>query len=159
MYRWIVFLHILGAFAFFMAHGVSAAMALRLRREQNLERLRTLLGLSEVAVPVMYLSLLILLVAGIAAGIMGSWFSKGWIWTALVLLIVLAGWMGYYAQKHYAPIRKALGITYRGQPGDNPPASESEVAALVQATSPGMLAGVSFAIVAVILWLMVFKPF
>ncbi|MEO8612390.1 MAG: hypothetical protein ABI690_31130 [Chloroflexota bacterium] len=159
MYRWIVLLHILGAVAFFMAHGVSAAMALRLRRETNLERLCTLLGLSEVAVPVMYFSLLVLLLAGIGAGIMGNWFVQGWIWAALVLLIVLGLWMGYYAQKHYSPIRQALGITYRGRPGANPPASESEVAALVQATNPGMLTGVSFVVIAIILWLMIFKPF
>ena len=159
MYQWIVFLHILGALVFFMAHGASAAMAFRLRRETNLERLRTLLGLSEVAVPVMWFSLLLLLLAGIIAGIMGNWFSKGWIWTALVLLVVLAGWMGYYGNKHYAAIRQALGITYRGRPGANPPASESEVATLVQATSPAMLAGVSLLITGVILWLMVFKPF
>ena len=160
MYQWIVFLHILGALVFFMAHGASATMAFRLRRETNLERLRTLLGLSEVAVPVMYISLLILLLAGIVAGIMGNWFNtRGWIWASLVLLIVLAGWMGYYAQRHYIPIRKALGVAYRGQPGATPPASEAEVAVLVQATSPAMLAGVSLLITAVILWLMVFKPF
>lgn len=159
MYQWVVFLHILGALVFFMAHGASAAMAFRLRRETNPERLRTLLTLSETAVPVMWVSLLVLLLAGIIAGIMRNWFAMGWIWAALVLLVVLGGWMGYYGGRFYAPIRQALGITYRGRPGANPPASDAEVATLVQATSPAMLAGVSFAIVAVILWLMVFKPF
>src|SRR5262249_28651507 len=108
MYQWVVFLHILSALAFFMAHGASAAMAFRLRREQNVDHIRTLLDLSEMAQPVMYVSLLVLLLAGITAGIMGNWFSKGWIWAALVLLFILAGWMGYYAARYYTPIRSAL---------------------------------------------------
>ena len=35
----------------------------------------------------MYLSLLLLLLTGIAGGFIGSWWSRGWIWAALVLVI------------------------------------------------------------------------
>lgn len=75
MYRWVVFLHILGALVLFMAHGASAVMAFRLRREQNLDRMRALLELSAAALPVMWIGLLTLLVAGIVAGSMGGWWS------------------------------------------------------------------------------------
>jgi hypothetical protein len=159
MYQLVVFLHILGALVFFMAHGASATMAFRVRREQNPEHIRGLLELSEMALPVMWAGLMTLLIAGIIAGIMGNWWSKGWIWTALVLLIILGGWMGYYGQRYYGPLRTALGITYRGVPGANPPASTQEILRLVQATSPIMLGGGALGITAIILWLMVFKPF
>src|SRR3982751_1551465 len=113
MYRWLVFLHILSGFTFFMAHGVSALMAFRLKRESNPERMRAILDFSNFALPVMYWSLMLLVLAGIGAGIMGNWFSMGWIWAAIVLLVVL--WIGMvtYAMKYYSPIRKALGMPYR----------------------------------------------
>jgi hypothetical protein len=159
MYQWLVFLHILGALLFFMAHGGSAMMAFMLRREQNVDRMRALLEMSGIAVNVMYGGLLILLIGGIGAGFMGNWWSQGWIGVSLVLLIILVAWMGYYSQTRYAPLRKALGITYRGQPGDSTPPSQQQLEALVQAANPVLLAVTGLGGGAVILWLMVFKPF
>src|SRR6185369_7699426 len=125
MYRWLVFLHILSAFAFFMAHGVSALMAFRLKRETNPERLRAILDFSNFALPVMYWSLMLLVLAGIGAGIMGHWFSMGWIWAAIVLLVVLWIGMWFYASRFYAPVRKALGMPYRGTRGDQPAVAQA----------------------------------
>lgn len=162
MYQWVVFVHILSALAFFMAHGASAAMAFQLRRERQLDRIKAILDLSSAALPVMYFSVLALVVAGVIAGIMGNWFSQGWIWVALVLLVVVFGWMYAYVFRYYTPIRKAVGLPYHDRSGDKPagaPASDAEIAAVIQATNPPLLMGVSFALVAVILWLMVFKPF
>ena len=162
MYQWLVFLHILSAFAFFMAHGVSALMAFRLKRETNPERMRAILDLSNFALPVMYWSLMVLVRAGIGAGIMGYWFSMGWIWAAIVVLVVLWIGMWFYAACFYAPVRKALGMPYRETRGDLPavaPATEAEIIAAVQATNPALLGGISFLLIAVILWLMMFKPF
>lgn len=162
MYRWVVFLHILASFAFFMAHGASAVMAFRLRHEQKLERIRAILDLSNAALPVMYISVLVLLVAGIIAGIMGNWFSQGWIWVSLVLMVVLFGWMFYYVARYYTPVRKVVGLPYRDRSGEHAPdepGSEAEIAAVIGATNPVLLLVVSFGLVAVILWLMMFKPF
>jgi len=162
MYQWLVFLHILSAFAFFMAHGVSALMAFWLKRETNPERMRAILDFSNFSLPVMYWSLMILMLAGIGAGIMGHWFAMGWIWAAIVLLVVLGAGMWAYAARFYAPVRKALGMPYRAYRGDQPsvtPASQAEIVAAVQATNPALLGGVSFALIAVILWLMMVKPF
>lgn len=162
MYRWVVFLHILAAFAFFMAHGASAVMAFRLRHEQKLERIQAILDLSNAALPVMYYSVLVLIIAGVIAGIMGNWFSQGWIWASLVLIVVLFGWMYYYVFRYYTPVRKVVGLPYRDRSGEHTPdapGSETEIAAVIGATNPTLLLGVSFGLVAVILWLMMFKPF
>ncbi len=40
LYRWLVFLHILGAFGFLLAHGGSVNATFRVRREQTLDGLR-----------------------------------------------------------------------------------------------------------------------
>jgi hypothetical protein len=162
MYHWVVFIHVLSALTFFMAHGASAAMAFQLRREKELARIRAILDLSNAALPVIYISVMVLLLAGIAAGIMGNWFSQGWIWAALVLMVVMFGWMYYYVYRYYTPIRKAAGLPYRDRGGEHSaeaPLSELEIEAVIQAANPGLLSGVAFALVAVILWLMMFKPF
>ena len=46
LYPWIVFTHVAGALVFAMAHGVSLFVALRLRHETELVRIRALLELS-----------------------------------------------------------------------------------------------------------------
>jgi amino acid transporter len=162
LYQWVVFLHILSALAFFMAHGASAVMVFQLRRERELDRIRAILDLSRAAIPVAYIAVLILLLAGIAAGIMGNWFSQGWIWASLGLMVVQFGWMYYYAYRYYPPIRKAVGLPYsdgRSEHAAEPPASAAEIDAAIRATNPPLFLGVAFGIVALILWLMVFKPF
>jgi small-conductance mechanosensitive channel len=162
MYQWVVFFHILGALMFFMAHGASMAMAFQLWREHEPARIRAMLDLSRATVPGAYIALLVLLVAGIIAGIMGNWFTKGWIWTALVLLVVLMGLMYAYSYRFYTPIRKAIGLPYSDRQGEHAaetPASESDIAAAIQAANPAPLMGGSFLLIAIILWLMIFKPF
>lgn len=162
MYQWVVFVHILSALVFFMAHGASAAMAFRLKQEKDLERIKAVLDLSSAALPVMYSALMLLVLAGIIAGVMAHWFSFGWIWAALVLLVVLWGVMQFYATRFYTPIRKAVGLPWRDGSKEHEagePASSAEIAAAIQASNPMLLAGASFALIAVILWLMVFKPF
>src|SRR5919106_3357926 len=89
MYRWWVFVHIMGAFAFLLGHGVSVAMSLALRREREPQRIQAVLGLSRVYLNVTYASLLVLLIAGIVAGFLGDWWGRGWIWAALAILVVL----------------------------------------------------------------------
>lgn len=162
MYRWVVFVHILSAFAFFMAHGASAAMAFRLKRETSVERIKAILDLSNAALPVMYFALMFLLLAGIIAGVMANWFTKGWIWTALGLMVVIWFGMQYYATRYYTPLRKAVGLPYRDGKQEQPagePATQSEIMSAVQATNPILLSGFAFGLVSVILWLMMFKPF
>lgn len=162
MYQWIVFLHILGAFAFFIAHGASMMMSVQLHREHDLQRIRAILDLSNAALPISYGALLVLVLAGIAAGIMGHWFSQGWIWTAIVLLVVLYVGMHAYAFKYFTPIRQAVGLPYHHPDGDKPagePASDAEIAAVIAKAKPVPLLLVSFSVIVMIVWLMMFKPF
>lgn len=86
MYRWIVFLHVLGAFAFVMAHGASANVAFKLRRETSRERIAALLDLSTAYFSRMYLALLVIALTGIGLGFSGNWWGQGWIWLVLVLI-------------------------------------------------------------------------
>ena len=42
--RWLIFLHVLSAITFFLAHGASAAMAFRVRKETDFARIRALVN-------------------------------------------------------------------------------------------------------------------
>ncbi len=162
MYRWIVFIHVLAALTFFLTHGGSAAVAFQLKKERSLPRIQALLDLSGSTLGVMFISLLVLLVAGVAAGFIGSWWRFGWIWLSIGLLVALAGWMGWYSGRHYNPLRRAAGLPYREGNKDQPavePASDEEIAAIAGNASPVLLAAVSVGVTGVILWLMMFKPF
>jgi hypothetical protein len=109
LYRWWVFLHILGAFGFLLAHGVSMAMALALRREREPARIQALLGLSRVYLNVTYASLLVLLTGGIVSGFLGHWWGQGWIWVALALLLALWVSMSLLGTSFYDRVRIAVG--------------------------------------------------
>ena len=54
MYEWIVLIHIVGVLGFMFSHGVSAAMALRLRHERNPDRIRVMLQISNSSLSVFY---------------------------------------------------------------------------------------------------------
>lgn len=163
MYRWWVFLHVVGGFGFFMAHGASAMAAIRLRQERDLDRVRALLDLSSASLGAMYVSLLLLLTGGIVAGFVGSWWGDGWIWTAIGVLLLLMGSMYGFASNYYNKVREAVGIqTYqqkkRGiEPGQ--PVAPEELAAILGTSRPLVLLAIGLVGLLVILWLMILKPF
>jgi hypothetical protein len=162
MYPWIVFLHVAGGFTFVLAHGASASVAFALRRERNPERIRALLDLSSGSFNVMYLSLLVLLAAGIVAGFMQKWWGQGWIWTALGLLIAIMVGMTVFGTLFYGKVRKAAGLQYMESFKPHPPlepASAAELEALLARGQPVLITVIGFGGLLLILWLMMFKPF
>jgi hypothetical protein len=160
MYPWLVFLHVISLFGFLMAHGVSAGVYFALRRERNIDHLRLLLQLSSGSARVMLLSLLVLMVTGIIAGFMGQWWSRGWIWLSLILLVALYAAMGLLGSRLLNQIRQGIGLpSSYGQPPQAEPLSVEELNALLDHIRPTRLTLIGFGGLAVIAWLMMFKPF
>lgn len=145
-----------------MAHGASTSATFALRRELNLERIRGLLELSGNSFGVMYLSLLVLLLSGIAAGVIGQWWSQIWIWASLILLIVMVGAMAGLGSSIYGAARKAAGLQYFEGGNQHPPiepAGEDEIRAILARGNPVLLTVIGYDGLAVIAWLMRFKSF
>lgn len=161
-YHLIVFLHIFGAFGLLMSHGASINMLFRLRREHDLDRVRAYLDLSSASIGGLYASLLLLLAAGILAGFLGNWWGRGWIWTAIIVLVVLLFLMARLGSEFYARVRRAAGLPYmlnfKPQPPEPAPAPD-ELAVLLCSSQPLQLAAVGMVGLATLLWLMIFKPF
>jgi MFS family permease len=163
VYRFWVFLHLAGVFGFLLAHGGSASVAVRLRKERDIGRIGGLLDLSGSTLGVLYGSILLLLVGGIVAGFQGHWWGFGWIWTALGVLIAMFAAMYLLASPYYNRVRVAVGVqTYdqrkKGiEPG--PPQSPEEIDQILRSPQPFAVMGIGVAGLLVILWLMVYKPF
>ena len=159
---WIIFLHVLGAFMFVAGHGVSMFVVYQVRQESDRTRLAALLDLSGRSLATAFIGLLLLFVSGIVAGIvLGSW-GRTWLWVALVLFIVIAVVMTPVGSNYLWNVRAALGQRPRGaKPGDPDPvpATDAELAALRDTRRPELLLLLGAGGFAVILWLMMFRPF
>ena len=162
MVELVVFLHILGAFGFLLGHGASAGAAFRLPRENDMDRIRALLDLSRVFDVFASVSVLLLLVGGIIAGIMGRLWNRGWIWLSLGLLIAIGVHMAIYGSRYFNDLRKAVGLAYRDGSKEiegQEPASQKEIDSIIQSGKPMQLMIVGYGGFAVILYLMMYKPF
>jgi hypothetical protein len=161
-YNWIVFLHVIGAFTFVLAHGVSAGVALKLRQEREVPRVQALLDLSNTATQGMYVGLLVLLIGGITAAFMAGLWGRGWIWTAIALLVAMIAFMWVRASRYYGELRRAAGLAYYilGKGSGAPTAPDTvALAQLLGSSRPMELAGVGATGLILIIWLMVMKPF
>ena len=164
-YPWIVFVHILGVLLFFIAHGTSMAVAYRLRGERDPARVRALLDLSTWSLGLLpSLAFVVGILAGILAGVEGGHFGHLWIWTAIVLLTVVAAYMTPGVAAKVNAIRAAAGTQQinpfsRKPPPPPPEADPQELARLLDAWNPTVPAVIGFGAFAILLWLMLFKPF
>jgi hypothetical protein len=166
MYSAVVFLHIAGVFAFLIAHGASANVAWQLRRMSNApvnvearERLCALLELSQSSAGLLYGALFLILLSGIAGGFMGHWWGRGWIWTALGVLVLTVILMFARGVTYFEQLRMAIGLPGRGTRTPPPPKSPDEVAALLKSPRPLEVSAIGSLGLLVLLGLMVFKPF
>lgn len=160
--RWLVFVHILAALTFFLAHGTSAAMAFQVRKETDFARIRALLDLSWSTMIVMGVSFLIMGLTGIILPFLVHIWNKGYIWLSIVLMLFVFFYMALFNENHYKQLRRLVGLPYRKgnkQLPAEPPSSPEEVTALLQKTSLTGLVLSGYVIPALVLWLMIFKPF
>jgi small-conductance mechanosensitive channel len=159
---WLIFIHILGAITFFLAHGTSIAMAFQLRKETDLARIRALLDLSMSTMVIMFVSFLVMGISGLIMPFILRIWNRGWIWASIVLMIVVFLYMVFMNEKRYKHLRRMVGLPYmiggKQFPAEEP-ASPAEVQTHIQKLSVSGLVIVGYLIPMIVLWLMVFKPF
>jgi hypothetical protein len=160
--RWLIFLHVLSALTFFLAHGASAAMVFKLRKETDFTRIRAMLDLSESTVELMFVSFLAMGLTGVALPFFIHIWNKAWVWLSVILMIFVFIWMVWMNERAYKTLRKLVGLPYRQ--GSKEYAAESaasvqEVTALLRKLDVTGLIVVGYLIPAFVLWLMIFKPF
>jgi hypothetical protein len=160
--RWLVFIHVLSAITFFLAHGASAAMVFKLRTETDFARIRAMLDLSISYVNVVIVSFFGMGITGLIMPFLIHIWDKGWIWLSIILILFVFFYMFWFDERSYKPLRKLVGLPYtsrrKGYPAE-PPASPEEVAAHIKNINITSLVVIGYGIPVFVLWLMIFKPF
>jgi hypothetical protein len=158
---WLKLLHVAAGFTFVLAHGVSAFAGLKLRGEREPAQVAALLGLSRYALPVASYALLVLVASGIASGFVGDYWGHLWIYVSIGVLVALWAFMSLRGVRHYDAVRHALGTSgvYDKKDAPVPAADPEALARLLDSPRAMELAAVGGIGLAVLLWLMVIKPF
>lgn len=159
---WLVFLHTLSALLFFLAHGTSVAMAFQIRKEKDFARIGALLDLSASTFMSMVVSLFVMGLSGLVMPFILNLWNKGWIWTSIVLMVIVIVRMAMMNDKRYKHLRRLIGQPYmiggKTFPAE-PPATQEAVESHLKTLRVEELVAVGIVIPILVLWLMVFKPF
>ncbi|MEO7118017.1 MAG: hypothetical protein ABIZ34_03490, partial [Candidatus Limnocylindrales bacterium] len=132
----------------------ASAMALfRLRRATTTSQVSSLLELSQAAFPATYVGALVLLVAGIWAGIDRQLFTNGfnWLWASVIALVIVVLVMFTMISRHFYKVRELLKA--------DPSANEAAVLEIVHGQQPLYGAIIGLVGLALIIYLMMAKPF
>ena len=159
---WIVFLHVLSAFTFFLAHGASVAMAFRIRSETNFDRIRAMLDLSAFTIRTVFRAFLAMGLTGLTLPFILKLWGKGWVWLSIVLMLIVTIQMGLMDEKRYKVLRRLVGLPYMKGSKEFPaeePASQQEVQEFLKGLKTTDLVVYGYVIPMIVLWLMMFKPF
>lgn len=167
MYVWIVLAHVLSALAFMAAHGGSIAVSFKLKSVRTPEEAKYLLGLSAYTVNAMYISFAAVGITGLVAGVWLDWWKTGWFWVSVVALVGIAYAMVPLAMVPFHKLRYAVGAPYMGDPPGasrkkQPGTGTVDEAAMTEALSalrPHLLSLIALGGIAVLVYLMMFKPF
>jgi hypothetical protein len=159
LYPWIVIAHVFFVFIALGAHGVSAFAVFRIRATSDRAELKTLLDLSQSSLAVSGVTLLLAVVFGIWAAIMGGFFSRAWPWAAIGVLVVVVIAMTPLAAGPMREMRAALGIGNDKSGAPLVPGSDEDIAAAKAKLQPELTTVVGIVGLAVLVWLMELKPF
>lgn len=155
MYRYWFMLHIIGVVAFMATHGVSMFAMYRIRNlDLDRSRIADAIAFSGVTTRPMYISLLVLVVAGFVAGVQGKWIDDWWIWLAVVVLVITSGLMTAIAAPYFRRITEACAV----RPSGVPRTSDEELQSLLRGSTTTLITVIGSVGLLVILYLMIFKP-
>ncbi len=155
MYQWLVFAHLIGVFGFLVAHGTSVGVLFRLRGERDPIRVNALLQLSSSSIQLFYISLGVLLAAGVAAAFVGHlWKTGGWLYAAIAVLVLTSVAMIQMARPYYGRVR----FISQAMAGGSKAVTEDQLVEVLRSSRPRSVAAVGFVGLAAILYFMVQKP-
>lgn len=155
MYRYWVLLHLAGVLGLLASHGVSMFALYRIRHlGLDREKIAETVSFSGTTTRPMYVSLVALLVGGIAAAIMGHYLSDLWIILAIVVLVLTIGAMLGMAAPYFRKVTAACAM----RPSGVPRTSDEELQELVGGSTAHVITAIGATGLLVILYLMIFKP-
>jgi 4-amino-4-deoxy-L-arabinose transferase-like glycosyltransferase len=159
MYQWLIYLHVFAVLCFLLAHGVEAAVMLQMRKAAEPEKVFAMFeALSDLTL--MRVLLGIVVGTGLLAGALGPWWNRAWFWLAIVVLLLITLAMRRWGAGYYTLVEDAATAVHAERQADPTATSAMERFAAARASwEPIWMTVIGVGGLAVILWLMIFKPF
>lgn len=161
MYEALLFFHVLSAFAYFLLHGAVASVSYALERETNPNRKAVFDSVLNLTYRWSPFSLLALLLTGVVLSFMGRYWTDGWVWSSLGIL-VLTGILMFIVGGIHLSLRFMSDETE--YPSDLPAEGQRGYSLVVLVRRlgsrvPTLLTAAGVLAMGFILWFMMFKPF
>jgi hypothetical protein len=128
---------------------------LLIRKGGDRRKLADLISLSGETAKPMYISLGVLVAGGLGTALTLHLFSFWWIWISLFVLVAEIGLMTAIAKPYFKRITEATAV----RPSGVPRVSDEELEALLHSREPLVITLTGVGGLAIILWLMIWKPF
>ena len=159
MYNWLVLLHIFFAFLFMLTHGAHAAAMLKFRGEPDPERSLTFFNNVPDIKYVRYLTMAMGFF-GFAPAFMTVLWRQWWIWLSALVFLIVSWVMHKYGAGYYGMISNAARCLIEARKTNmDLSAAQREFDEARNAPNAMIVSIVGIVGLAVILWLMRFKPF
>ena len=154
-FNWWKLLHLVGLVGFLASHGVSIFVLYRIRTV-NLDRSKIveLISFSGLTTMPMYISLGVLILGGVGAGLTIHAFWQLWLTVSIVILIVTVALMISIAAPYFKQITAACEV----RPSGVPRKADEELDALLHSPKNTMINVIGAVGLLSILYLMVLKP-
>lgn len=159
MYSFVVFIHVLSVIIFLLAHGVSITVFFLIRRQPSVERTRILMEVRKAAVPVMMIAFLVLILSGIGAASIGQWWSRGWVWASIGVLVGIFLAMGFMGRTYFDRIQNLFQPAKRTENTVAAVLHTQDLVPVLRNSHPRILSLIGVSGLVVILYLMMYKPF
>jgi MFS family permease len=157
MYELLRFLHVLSAMAYFLFHGAVASVTFALRREpvpKTFEVLSAVMVFAYAGAPI---AGGVLVLTGIVMGFMGRWWGDRWLWTSLGLLLVIGILMNRLGKPY---LTEGFVRASNREAQTQTPTRAGFAGAMRKFFFHPMFFALTGSVgLAVVLWLMMFKPF
>ena len=171
IYLWLVFVHVLSIMVFLLLHGAVFTVTYALRQERGPERIGVLLDLSLASHDsrralgrIFQITFLVVVASGVALMVVGGWWRWWWPWLSIAVFLALALAMTEMGRLPMEQLRRALGLPWiagRTKPDWKAPEAPDQAAteAALARLRPTALTVIGVGGFAVLLWLMMFRPF
>ena len=172
IYRSLVFVHVLSILVLLLCHGAAFTVTYVLRQERRPERIGVLLDLSlasfdsrRVMGRIFWIDFLVVVASGVALMIAGGWWHWWWPWLSVAVFIAIVLAMRGMAGIPLSQLRRSVGLPWIaagfGKPEWKEPEAPDHAAmeAVLTRLKPTALTAIGVGGFAILLWLMMFKPF
>jgi len=158
MYNWVVYLHVTMIFIFLIQHAAEIWVSFKLREQKEPEGVfATYSFMPDNNVRNLRITYSAIIVTGMAAGLMSTWWRQGWMWTALGIMILIWIVMSRVAPIYLNAVDAATNYALENK--DDKSTIDKFRNDLKSRREPEIMTITSIVGGAVILWLMMFKPF